>query len=890
MPVLKPSQLKSQISAVLTKVPKAHMIGFRTHNRWEGESYLTLNDKKFMISQCNSPLAFREAVLNAQKECCPLAVITNLNDPDLGDDLRALLAKRRLIPIKPWASVKELFQAKEVDPAIIRKQWLAEALLDVNPDDGFDAAPNGFLTAERVWSEILSFLIGIENARPDVKDILKWSLDDEKVARFRQLPEERQADIASWILVCSGEPGKFLITLSGKEHRYHLLVMGLACEVITSDLAGEQRILQDASIRFEKYTGDRPVPADLAKEWGAASCGVYSDLIKDGAKDVVHFIQEKLDYLLKDLGLQDHLWLSAVSLMGFEQRLIRFANELIHLLNKRNPTSFKTSEHLLKEIENHTCAIQAPERIERLRMAQRLMRWLQDQKENQDRAGNFASEATVYVRGGGFVDWARNALYRGDGCPELGKAFSRILSRTLKIRETQNEKFAELLVEWTAAGSSGDDILKVEDVLRKVVSPAAMHDRVLFIVMDGMSHAVFAELKENLLGDTAWVEITLEDMDSEKPVVALFPTVTDVCRRSLLCGKPSSDPAESEIKGFTQNEALNETTGAMAPNLFLKADLLGTGGAELAEGIKNEIYSRRKIVGAVVNAVDDFLYKGDQLAVSWKVEKIPVLEKLIYAAREADRTVIITSDHGHVLDHKSKCHKYENGERWRSDDGVLHHGEIRIRGSRVLKPDTGEMIAPWSEKIRYGSKKNGYHGGLTPQEVLVPLLVMKWRPEGKKWHQASSHEPHWWNCEINAAPMPSRPEYKAGPATAKSPSSIEAMPLFAEAAKTHGPSKKPIIDRLMGSPVLVNQKKMCGRAAPTDEKIRSFLETLDQHGGTMLQPALAQATNQPLFRFRGIISIMQRILNVDGYPVLSFDTASNTISINYELMQTQFEI
>ncbi|MBT3368373.1 MAG: hypothetical protein HN416_14570, partial [Nitrospina sp.] len=101
MPVLKPSQLKSQISAVLTKVPKAHMIGFRTHNRWEGESYLTLNDKKFMISQCNSPLAFREAVLNARKECCPLAVITNLNDPDLGDDLRALLAKRRLISIKP---------------------------------------------------------------------------------------------------------------------------------------------------------------------------------------------------------------------------------------------------------------------------------------------------------------------------------------------------------------------------------------------------------------------------------------------------------------------------------------------------------------------------------------------------------------------------------------------------------------------------------------------------------------------------------------------------------------------------------------------------------------------------------------------------------------------
>ncbi len=890
MPVLKPSQLKSQISLVISKVSNAAVIGFRTRNAWAGDTYLQIDDKRFLIAQCNSPLAFREAVVNARKEGCPLVVITNLNDSDLGDDLLTVLAKRRLIPIKPWTSVKELFHAKEIDPSIIRKQWLAEALLDIHPEDEFDVAPNGFLSAEKVWSAILSSLIGIENGRPDVKDILKWSQDDENIARFRQLSEERKEDIGSWVRFCSGELGEFLLRLSGRAERYNLLALGLSCEAIFSDSGGEKRVLHDAAIRLEKYTGDKPVLGEMAKKWSRESCEIYFELINSGQQDMVHSIQERLDHLLKDLGLQQHLWLSSVSPMGFEQRLIRFTDELIHLLNKRSTPDFSFLGNLLKETEAHACAMPSPARIERVRMAYRLVRWLQGENERKEQAGSFASVAGSYVRDGGFIDWARNSLYGGDECPALSKAFSRILSRAETLREIQNRQFSELLVEWTATGSSGENVLKIEDVLADVVSPAAIHDRVLFIVMDGMSHAVLAELKESLLGNAAWVEITLEDKDFQRPVVALFPTVTEVCRRSLLCGRPSSNSADIEIKGFAQNEKLKESSGAMDPLLFFKADLLAADGADLAEDIKNEIYSKRKIVGAVINVVDDFLFKSDQLAVSWQVSKIPVLEKLIYAAREADRTVIITSDHGHVLDRKSAYHKHEAGERWRPDDGALRDGEICIRGSRVLKPDNGRMIAPWSEKIRYGSKKNGYHGGLTPQEVLVPLLAMKWRPEGKQWKQAPFYRPHWWNCGIEAMPMRAEPRYHAEPLATEGPSEIENLPLFAEAAKRQRSSKNTLINRLMGSAVIDSQKKLCGRAAPPDEKIQLFLEILDQHGGTMLQPALAQAMNQPLFRFRGIISIMQRILNVDGYPVLLFDTSSDTISINYELMQTQFEL
>ena len=46
----------------------------------------------------------------------------------------------------------------------------------------------------------------------------------------------------------------------------------------------------------------------------------------------------------------------------------------------------------------------------------------------------------------------------------------------------------------------------------------------------------------------------------------------------------------------------------------------------------------------------------------------------------------------------------------------------------------------------------------------------------------------------------------------------------------------------------------------------------------------------PLFRLGGIVSALRRILNVDGYDVLSVDDASDTVQLNRDLLDTQFGI
>ena len=67
------------------------------------------------------------------------------------------------------------------------------------------------------------------------------------------------------------------------------------------------------------------------------------------------------------------------------------------------------------------------------------------------------------------------------------------------------------------------------------------------------------------------------------------------------------------------------------------------------------------------------------------------------------------------------CAAIEDGDRWRRGAEAPGADEIVVGGGRVLAPGgLARVILPWSEGVRYAGKKNGYHGGATPQEVLVP--------------------------------------------------------------------------------------------------------------------------------------------------------------------------
>lgn len=267
-----------------------------------------------------------------------------------------------------------------------------------------------------------------------------------------------------------------------------------------------------------------------------------------------------------------------------------------------------------------------------------------------------------------------------------------------------------------------------------------------------MSHRVAGELLESL-SQIGWNELRRTDHPERTLVVSTLPSATQFSRASLFEGGLTRGLATDEVKGFAAHPDLTAAGGA-APRLFHKGAIPDehTGlGAELRE----EIAGPRKVVGAVINAIDDHLARSEQLATSWSVLDIDPLLPLLEAARDAGRVLVFASDHGHVIEHGSQLQSSGGGggERWRVGD-CAHDGEVLAEGPRVLAPG-GSCVLAWDERLRYGPKKNGYHGGASAQEVLTPVLVLT--PDLSQpiagWAEAPLDQPAWWLGE-DVAPQP----------------------------------------------------------------------------------------------------------------------------------------
>ena len=69
-----------------------------------------------------------------------------------------------------------------------------------------------------------------------------------------------------------------------------------------------------------------------------------------------------------------------------------------------------------------------------------------------------------------------------------------------------------------------------------------------------------------------------------------------------------------------------------------------------------------------------------------------------------------------------------------------------------------------------------------------------------------------------------------------------------------------------------------------------MLAALSEQGGKMTLAALARKMQLPPFRLPGLLAAVQRVLNVEGYPILSKDEASDTVELNSGLLRRQFDL
>jgi hypothetical protein len=366
-----------------------------------------------------------------------------------------------------------------------------------------------------------------------------------------------------------------------------------------------------------------------------------------------------------------------------------------------------------------------------------------------------------------------------------------------------------------------------------------------------------------------------------------------------LAGALAAGGGADEKRLFSQHAGLKGISSTkFPPVVFHKADLSQAGGGGLAGPVREVVAGREhRAVAVVINAVDDWLDAGDQVAVHWGLEQMSLLRQLLEAAREAGRAVVMTSDHGHVVDHDMRYRaSVEPGERYREQGGAAE-GECEVAGPRVLSAG-GRVLLPWSEKVRYGGNKLGYHGGGSLQEVVIPLGVFLGAADPEVpagWQEVPREYPDWWQL----APEPTGPAAKQGtpraiaPGARKTRQAPRSIGDLFEAAPGAAPAEASMPDwvgALLGSQLLAQQKARFGRVPVSDEQLTTLLRALARHGGQLASTRLAQELKLPRARLGGFLAGVKRLLNLDGYPVLAEDRDSGMVSLNVELLKTQFEL
>ena len=221
-----------------------------------------------------------------------------------------------------------------------------------------------------------------------------------------------------------------------------------------------------------------------------------------------------------------------------------------------------------------------------------------------------------------------------------------------------------------------------------------------------------------------------------------------------------------------------------------------------------------------------------------------------------------------------------------------------LEGGRVVQ-SSHKVILPWSEKIRYASKKMGYHGGGSPQEVVIPIGVYRNAGETDSidgWHEVPRQEPSWWRLEtvpmgvaeeiLKSAVKPTVKTKKRSEKDKRISDLFEQL----ESDTKNTSADEEWIACLFTSPVYVQMKSRVGRVIIGEDQLETLLKLLVERGGQQMIGALVQALEIPAIRINGFLAGVQKLLNVDGYPVLSIDRATKTVKLNIESLKTQFEL
>jgi PglZ domain len=885
------SQIKAQVAAIRQK-QDVQTLGIQTAGRWLDALQQKDGDDWYQIQQCDSPLAVRLALRERPSNATVQVILTSLEEEELGTDILLRLTKRRLFKVERWSIVKSLFDATTIDPRLIRHSCLADYLMEWVPSQGYPSVSGGFLDAETAWQVLLTECLGIISDRLDLASLLEWAANSTNIKRYQDAPKDFQEALLDWLTLSIGQAAQAILACCNQQNidSFNAITVGLALDILFNPEAVGQDVERAIGKLEAGFLGTDIKIQPLAYVWSNSALDILRLRIRDMEQ---RKLIDRADNLLKNLGVEEFAYLSDVSIIGYEQRLTKFAESIAELIRCPTSANLQVTEAKFESLQQHSAAKQTQEfrHLEQCLMALRLARWLVDAHTNAPAPAKSLNDAVLYeLQQGGFLDWARFKLHHGSYHRSLAKALKALFDTVQAFREKQAKRFADLVQSWTELGGKTNIFTPVEDILAKIIVPLVDRSRVLLIVMDGMGTSACNELIMNITQSTNWNRMVPEDYPASFMAgLATIPSITKVSRTSLLCGKLKSGNKNDEVKGFSSHPQLAKCCqSGMPPVLFHKDSLRNTANEILGDEVRKTVSSsEHRVVSVVINAIDDNLKQGDQISVAWDLDSLPILSMLLREAEESNRSVIILSDHGHIVDHHSEYQSkniqgHLGGERWHSDERNVTDGELLLKGDRILVTDSHQVVVPWSEKVRYSKAANGHHGGINPQEVVIPIVIMHASNPPAQWKDAPADQPLWWNTTsiqpntiVQAPPATSQPDFG---------------PLFAADPSNAAPPLSFSIQQLLNSQIYHIQQKKAGKSALDTAIVERILVELERHNYLIHLVSLARLMNVSSKMMQSYLIKLQRTLNIDGYQILAYEPTSMTVRLFERLLHEQFSL
>ncbi|MET9373907.1 BREX-2 system phosphatase PglZ [Streptomyces sp. NPDC002992] len=841
--------------------------------------------------------------LLAEPEADRLLVVTSdVPATALGWDLRAHAVGRRSLAVDRAEIVKQLFGAADLDPRMMREAWLLDALIDAEPAGGWQR-DGSVLTRDTAVQALVAERLGLGGTTGghsldlDTNALLAWSRTTAGPARFQELAEPERDGLTAWLSGVIGPAAPTLLALISDGRGQDAMALGVLGSVLSAPdaPAGTSFALGGLFGSTLRSVDDLPpftssVIGTLARWIGEAEANSASGA---EARQRVYAVLDRADQLAAEAGLGQALRVDPLLPSGLKARLRDLATAL--------EASSDEAERVLDHVLAHQLARLHPASCVAARMAVRVARWLDGPEPVVASVGQSVSE---HVAQWGWVDRALAVLAEGDPLGEsvVGQAYHRLIGKARARRQAIDEQFAARLSAWalTASTQAPAGALLIEDVLATLAVPLAGSSSAskatappLVLVLDGMSAAIAAQLGDEI-DRRVWTEIVPApqgaDTARRRAAVSMLPSITTVSRASLLSGTATSGKQPAESKGFAAFWRRHRRTGT----LFHKGQIGGVEGHRLAPELL-EALAGDGVVGVVLNTIDDALDHGQEgERTTWRLKDISHLLDLLNAARGYGRPVLLVSDHGHVIDRTSKSRgpvkaTGVQSARWRT--GTVGEGEVQLSGPRVLAGD-GTIVTPWREEIRYTPRKAGYHGGASIAEVTVPVIILvpsqELIPAGWVVLPPEQSVPSWWEPGAGSTATV-EPAAAASRRSRRSKEDQADEGLFA--AADVATETVTLGDKVVRTQRYQAQKAFV-RRAPDAKVVAAVIDALAEAGGKLTPDAVAAAATAATGRSQRnpeiFVTVVQRLLNVEGYGVINLVDAGRTVELNVPLLHEQF--